>query len=290
MYSRRIEYPPKPPGRSRTRVAQFVAAVAVVMAATLSGLVATGPLGISPAGAETVSPPAEPGPPTAETTTDPVPATAPISSANARYIVASYQELLGRTADHGGVDYQLNQITAGGERARLVLAYSMLFSAEGARQEVDRAYQELLGRSTDPTGATYWTNHLTGHGVLDLRVLLLASDEYAGTAGGTDQAWLAALYQDVLGRPLDAEGQTYWLGLRTAGVARASIAGAIYQSDEALGRRTDAYFTDVLSRQPSATERQTGQSILATQGERYLRAHLWASDEAYETHLQAAWS
>lgn len=216
--------------------------------------------------------------------------TGSVTSANAQFVVASYSELLGRSAETAGLDFHLGQIAAGGSKSRHVMAYGLLFSAEGSRQEVARAYDDLLHRTPDPAGADYWTNHLGGRGVLDLRVLLIAADEYHLQAGGSDTTWLNRVYADVLGRSPDAAGRAYWLGLGDLGVARASIAGAIYRSDEALGQRVDAYYLDVLNRAPSSAERDGAIGAVRVHGERYLRAQLWASDEAFETYLAGAWS
>lgn len=217
-------------------------------------------------------------------------ATGPISSANARWLDATYTTLLDRTADDGGLDYHLSVIASGGSESRHQLAYNLLYSAEGSRAEVRRAYSELLGRNADTVGEDYWTNHLSGHGVLDLRVLLMAGDEFRTKAGGTDDAWITALYSEVLGRSPEAAGRAYWLGLAQSGLPRAAIAGAIYQSPEALERRADAYYLDLLGRSPSAAERSAAADLVGLHGERYLQAHIWASDESYEPFLDAALS
>ena len=168
-----------------------------------------------------------------------------------------------------------------------MVTHGLLFSAEGSRQEVQRAYTELLGRGPDPAGADYWTNHLQGRGVLDLRVLLLSSDEYHARAGGTDAAWLDAVYRDVLDRPIDTAGLAYWGDLAARGVARPLIVAGIYLSDEALGRRVDAYYSEALGRTPAASERSGAIKIVRSQGERALRAMVWASDERFERYLSS---
>ncbi len=217
-------------------------------------------------------------------------ATGPVSSANARWLDATYTTLLGRSADDGGLDHHLSLIASGGSESRRDLAYGLLFSTEGSRSEVRRAYTDLLARSADATGEDYWTNHLSGHGVLDLRVLLMAGDEYHLRAGGTDDAWIVELYDDVLSRTPDAAGRAYWLDLAAAGLPRASIAGAIYQSPEALQLRVDAHYTELLGRAPTTAEREAGAELIRINGERYLRASLWASDENFEQFLDDAWS
>ncbi|MGI9597384.1 MAG: DUF4214 domain-containing protein [Acidimicrobiales bacterium] len=211
-------------------------------------------------------------------------------SANARFVVAGYQQLLGREADTEGLDFHVGRLAAGGDRTRHAFSYSMLFSVEGSRQEVHRAYAGLLGRPVDAAGETYWTDHLQGHGVLDLRVLLMSSQEYWNGSGDSDGDWLEALYQDTLGRPSDESGRLYWMGLIEADVARPLIAAGLYLSDEALGQRVAAYYDETLDRAPTATERSRAIGVIRSRGERELRAELWASDEAYEQYLQAALS
>lgn len=210
----------------------------------------------------------------------------PVSSANARYLAATYDGLLGRTIDEAGLDYQLNIIKSGGDRTRRIVAFGLLFSAEGSRKEVQRAYSDLLHRSPDAGGEGYWTTHLQGRGLLDLRVLLLASDEYHSLAGGSDADWLETVYQDVLGRPTDATGRAYWLSLASSGVPRPLIVAGVYLSDEALGRRVDSYYDEALDRSPTPHERTSAIRLIRSEGERGLRATLWASDERFERYLQ----
>ena len=212
------------------------------------------------------------------------------TSANARFVVAGYQQLLGRAADTGGLDFHVGRLAAGGDRTRHAFTYAMLFSVEGSRQEVRRAYQGLLGRNADAVGEDYWTNHLQGHGVLDLRVLLMSSDEYYRYSGDTDTDWLEALYLDVLGRGSDQEGLEYWLDVLNSGVPRQLVVAGMYLSDEALGNRVDAYYQESLGRAPNETERAGAISTIRQHGERGLRAEIWASDEVYESYLQAALS
>lgn len=211
------------------------------------------------------------------------------NSANARFIVGGYQHLLNRTADEAGVDFHLARMTSGGERTRLAFTYSLLFSAEGASQEVDRVYDQLLDRDPDAVGAQFWQAHLQGHDVLDLRVLVLSSDEYYSRAGGNDGAWLTALYRDVLGRDPDADGFAYWQA-RVATAPRPMIVAGLYLSDEALGRRVEAYYNEAVGRTPSEAEKTAGVARIRSVGERHYRAIVWASDDAFEPYLDAALS
>lgn len=274
--------PTRPPNRHRrTPPPTLLGAVALALALlVLLGLADAA--GAADPPAPTRPPPAAPAAAGAATAA----VTGPVTSANARYITDAYQTLLGRAADDAGLDYQLARLAAGGDRSREAMSWSLAFSPEGSRLEVNRAYSDLLGRSPDDAGATYWTAHLQGHGVVDLRVLLLASDELRlRSGGGTDTGWIGALYTAVLGRGPDSDGQQYWLGRLQAGVPRALVAASIYQSDEALGRRVQALYTEILSRGATGAEQTAGVAVIRATDERNLRARLIASDEAFEPYL-----
>jgi hypothetical protein len=214
----------------------------------------------------------------------------PTESANANYVVASYELLLGRAPGNGGLDYHLAQIASGGSSSRETMARAMLFGPEGSRNEVGRAYRTILGRNPDATGADYWTNHLQRRDVVDLRVLLYASNEYWQRAGADNSAWVHSLYQAILGRQPEAAGLEYWTTLADNGTPRALIVAAVYFGQESLGRRTNAYYQLALGRAATGAERTAGADHIARFGERSLYARLWASDEAFEPFYEEALS
>ena len=210
-------------------------------------------------------------------------------SANARYVIATYQQMLGRDPDDAGLDLYLAKIAAGGDTSRETLAKTLLFGAEASGREVDRAYRSILQRSAEPTGRSYWTGHLQNHDVLDLRVLLFSSDEYFNQSGGTNREWIRSLYVNVLERRPDPAGIQYWVSQANRGTERPLIVAGFYLGPESLGNRTDEYYQLVFGRPPSTGERSAGASIIATDGERGLYAKLWASDELFEQFFDAAW-
>lgn len=277
--SRNVAFPAKEPPRKPLRTALFVL---TSVAAALALLLVLPPPGVA---ASTTAEPLRENP-----TSNIAAFGGTANSANARFVVDAYQQLLGRTADSNGVDFHLGRLAAGGDQSRQTFVYALLFSAEGSGQEVGRAYGDLLDRAADATGAAYWTSHLEGHGVLDLRVLLLASDEHHARAGGTNAAWIEALYLDVLGRASDPSGLQYWLALADAGTPRPLIVAGLYLSDEALQQRVDTYYQETLARVASPAERTDGVAYIRANGERQLRAKIWASDEVFEQYLDAALS
>ncbi len=215
--------------------------------------------------------------------------TGPVESANARFLVASYRQFLGRAPAAAGLDFHLDRLVAGGDRSREQVARALLFGPEGSANEVDRAYRNLLGRGPEQSGSAFWTMHLQTHDVLDLRVLLMSSDEYHRASGGSDESWIAALYRDVLGRAPEPRGAAYWAGEAARGVPRPLIVAGFYQGPESLGRRTVSYYRLTLGREPTAGERAAGSALIAAAGERALYARLWASDEAFEQFFDDGW-
>ncbi len=214
----------------------------------------------------------------------------PVDSANARYVVATYQQFLQRDPADSGLDHHLDRLVSGGDVSREQVARSLLFGAEGSAIEVANAYQDILGRGADVEGGAYWGRHLQSNDVLDLRVLLLSSDEYHRRNGGTNAAWIAALYRDILGRSPESAGLTYWSREAARGVPRPLIVAGFYLGRESLGRRATVYYQLALDRHPTAVERSAGAAVIAAEGERALYARLWASDEAFETYFDDGWA
>ena len=212
-----------------------------------------------------------------------------VESANARYVVASYHQFLHRDPADTGLDFHLDRLVSGGDLSREQVARSLLMGPEGSAIEVTRAYQGILGRDADGRGSAYWTEHLQRNDVLDLRVLLLSSDEYRRRNGGTDAGWITGLYRDILGRDPEPGGLNYWTREVARGVPRPLIVAGFYLGRESLGRRAGSYYRLALDRAPTSAERSAGATIIAADGERELYARLWASDEAFETYFDEGW-
>src|SRR5262249_32731142 len=106
-------------------------------------------------------------------------------------------------------------------------------SAEHLADLVTQDYLQLLHRTPLAAEVNFWVG-LQKNGLSDEQVLagFTSSAEYYGQAGGTDQAWIDALYQDVLHRGADAAGKANWLGALAAGVSRFNVAFALAASAE----------------------------------------------------------
>lgn len=108
------------------------------------------------------------------------------------------------------------------------------FIADSSNTAVAELYVAAFGRLPDLGGLEYWESVLGGGASrADIAASFIASWEFqfrypaAASApdhgGAADQAFVAALYQNVLHRAPDAGGLTYWLGVLANGTSRADV-------------------------------------------------------------------
>jgi hypothetical protein len=120
--------------------------------------------------------------------------------------------------------------------------------------ETDQLFQHYLGRAADPTGRAFFVNFLSGGGTLEQAAsMLVGSPEYfQGKGMGTNNGWLAAFFQDALGRPLDPMGASFFGGQLAAGATLSAVALEIYSFGEYQNHITDVFFQDFLRRHADA--------------------------------------
>src|SRR5262245_59395887 len=85
-------------------------------------------------------------------------------------------------------------------------------SPEFLRHQVQVLYLHYLGRAPDPGGEAAFVTFLARGGTMEQAgARMVGSPEYLQTRGGGDpSAALQAAYLDILGRPIDAGGSSYW--------------------------------------------------------------------------------
>jgi hypothetical protein len=121
---------------------------------------------------------------------------------------------------------------------------------------VDQLYLTLLHRPAEANEQAYWVNNmLAGMSEANVEVGFLSSAEYQAEHA-TDAAFVAGLYQDVLERAPDANGQAYWLALLQGGATRQQVIDGVLSSQEALNRDINGYYAAYLLRAPEALGRQ----------------------------------
>jgi hypothetical protein len=158
-----------------------------------------------------------------------------------------YVDFLGRLPDAGSEAYWQGLLDAGVPRGFVV--QSIMNSPESLIKQVEDLYAQLLGRPADPVGLQNAVAALAGGMTpLQLEATLLASPEYLADHGGTYTGFLQGVYTDVLGRPIDLPGLTFWSTARAFGNGQALVASAILSSTEAVQDLVQVHYRHLLKR------------------------------------------
>jgi hypothetical protein len=120
---------------------------------------------------------------------------------------------------------------------------------------ITSAYQSYLQRSPDVSGLAYWVGRLQ-KGLCDeeLEAGFIGSAEYIQNHGGTGDAWVGGMYQDLLGRRPDPAGLQYWLDRLHQGADPHAIAYGFAASPEREAMRVREDYFKYLGRTPAQAE------------------------------------
>jgi PKD repeat protein len=199
-----------------------------------------------------------------------------------RFISEIYRDFLGRPVDASGMASSSVFLAAGNTPAELVSAIKHSFEFE--KDTVDMLYERYLHRAADAGGEIAYVS-LMDHGATIERIsaLLAASPEFFATqGGGTNDGFLAALYLDALGRPIDVTGQSSWNAQLAAGASRLSVAAAILSSQEYRQHVVDLVYGTLLDRiaDPGGLDTWTG-ALAAGATDQQISAGIAASNEYF---------
>ncbi len=212
-----------------------------------------------------------------------------IDNLNSSFVYRAYQDLLGRTPDAGGLSFWSGLLTKGTPRTQVIQAIQN--TKEYRFDILNALYQQFLGRGVDAAALPAWLQFMAGatfgpNGSPQdqIKAVLLGSDEYYTQArvGATNDGFLSALYQDVLGRDIDAVGKAYLTDQLNRGAARSAAARFVLLTTEAKGRLIAGYYTTFLHRQADSASMSTFASLmLGGWREDDVIARLMISDEYY---------
>ncbi len=106
--------------------------------------------------------------------------------------------------------------------------------ADNRVHAVTRLYRAYFLRNPDHSGLTYWLNRRgEGRTLESISQSFAVSSEFVRAYGSlSNAAFVDRVYQNVLGRPADAGGTTYWKGRLDAGVSRGQVMANFSQSSE----------------------------------------------------------
>jgi len=194
------------------------------------------------------------------------------------FVRALHEDFLGRPASDVEVAGRLAELAAGRSRADVVRSFAG--SDQWIQALVDDFYRSTLGRPADAAGRAFWIKVIRS-GVAPAVVAsdFYASDEYHRRVGGTDAAWIADLYDELLERPADQAGAAYWVGQLAAGTPRRQAALAFYQSLESRLTRVTGLYQALLGRDPDVAGRAHWAGVLADGHDLRLSVDLATSDE-----------
>ncbi len=170
-------------------------------------------------------------------------------AANRMFVNAAYESILGRAADPAAIASWAQALDNGA--SRMALTNVLTHSDEYYSGIIQGDYQRYLGREADRPGLLGWTAAMRG-GVSDelLESLFIGSPEFYLHSGGTDRAWVDAMYMNVLGRAPDAAGEAAWVAALAAGANRTSIAYNFAASPEREALRITSDYSNYLGRSP----------------------------------------
>jgi sugar lactone lactonase YvrE len=166
---------------------------------------------------------------------------------NQSWLTQVYADLLHRSLDPSGQAAWGKLLSQGDSRTQVVLLIES--SLEYRTDEVQALYVQLLHRPADASGLNGFTSFLGDGGTAEqVETAILGSSEYFQLHGGTNESFLAALYQDVLDRSLDPSGAESWGTALAGGITRNALAAAILASLEADTNEIQGLFRDFLHR------------------------------------------
>ncbi|MBK8535688.1 MAG: DUF4214 domain-containing protein [Candidatus Competibacteraceae bacterium] len=166
------------------------------------------------------------------------------STLSTTYVNGLYTNLIGFT-DPAGTAAWAAQIDLGTSPYNVANAFLDVYQQSGA--PVALLYQAAFGRVPDYDGYAYWLNNFKTVSAGDPLLLsqqFYASTEFANRIGGdptnlTESAYVNALYLNVLGRPGDPSGATYWTDWLTA--QETALGGTDTAKDTARNQLLDIF-------------------------------------------------
>ncbi len=168
---------------------------------------------------------------------------------NQLFIAHVYSTLFGRAVDPGGLSYWTGFLTQGVSRNQTALEIEFAYPNEYQTIQVKHLYQQYLHRSADAVGLQYGVAFLDKGGTVEqLTSMMVSSPEFLADTGATNAGFLNALYEDALGRAIDARGSASWGELLTQGNSRYAVALKILSSTEYYSNLVDSYYEQFLQR------------------------------------------
>jgi acylphosphatase len=180
------------------------------------------------------------------------PAASPVGvDPNALYVDYLYQSLLGRAADPTELNAWVSGLDHGISPSAVVQGIEA--SPEYLGDLVSSLYQQYLQATADPTGLNGWVGLLQHGGTIEQVISgLVSSPEYHALQGGTNSAFVASLYTNILDRTGSSAEVQGWVNAMAHGMTPTQVANAILNSGEYRTNLVEADYQTYLSRAADA--------------------------------------
>lgn len=179
------------------------------------------------------------------------------------YLNLLYEQLLGRSADSGGLAYYRDLLDANYlTRAQVLDQFIHSNEYNPVTQQIANLYQAAFSRLPDYGGLMFWkTIHDNGSSLSQIANQFINGAEFKAKYGTptTNTEWVETLYQSALGRPADEEGKAAWTANLNKGTAPADMLKTLAMSEEfnskyGNGTLITTLYSQLLQRAPTSAE------------------------------------
>ncbi|MEX2120447.1 MAG: DUF4214 domain-containing protein [Pirellulales bacterium] len=160
------------------------------------------------------------------------------------FVDALFRRVLGRPGSLEDIVSWSNTINAGVSMAQVADAF--FDSVERKTGVIGDLYEQYLGRAADAEGLRHWIAVWDATGSLEqIQASIIASPEFFASSGGTDEAWVLALYQNLLGRSASSAEIGFWTNRLAAVDTRDIVLGFLFSDELRLASITSWYASDL---------------------------------------------
>jgi hypothetical protein len=182
-------------------------------------------------------------------------------SANATFVCAVYEDLLGRAPDPSGEAGWLAALSSGSSPTQV--AYGVLASTEYRSAFINADYKAFLNRNVDTNGLNAWLADFSSGGTDEqIDSGILGSPEFFSDSGSTNSGFVSAVYEGLLGRAADAPGLAAWSADLANGTSRSAVAYDIDISNESRTNSVTFFYQYFLNRAADSSGLSTWVSAL----------------------------
>lgn len=151
------------------------------------------------------------------------------------FVQQQYRDYLGRDAENAGIDFWASKLDAA-QVTKADIGAFFFASPEFQNQiaPVARLYFAYFNRIPDYLGILYWLRQMgAGVSLQTVSDAFATSPEFIQTYGTlSNSAFIDLVYMNVLGRPADASGKSYWLLAMQQGTTRGAVMKYFSESPE----------------------------------------------------------